>query len=113
MASVIPKHPLAVSSNGKKITIPLVGFGTAEYPLGGSSKSIKEIILQAIQLGYRHFDSASLYQSESPLGDAIEDAIKLGLIESRDDLFITSKLWCSDAHHDLVLPALQKTLRYI
>ncbi|KAF3432037.1 hypothetical protein FNV43_RR26776 [Rhamnella rubrinervis] len=111
MVSVIPKYSLASSSNGEKITIPLIGLGTAEYPFGSSSKSMKDIILQAIQIGYRHFDSASVYQSESPLGDAIEDAIKLGLIESRDDLFITSKLWCNAAHHDLVLPALQKTLK--
>ncbi|KAJ6996869.1 hypothetical protein NC653_013453 [Populus alba x Populus x berolinensis] len=71
---------------------------------------MKESILHAIELGYRHFDSASLYQSEVPLGEAISDALRLGLIKSRDELFITSKLWCSDGHKDLVLPALQKTL---
>ncbi|GFZ21361.1 NAD(P)-linked oxidoreductase superfamily protein [Actinidia rufa] len=42
--------------------------------------------------------------------EAIADAIQQGIIESRDQLFITSKLWCSDAHHDLVLPALQNSL---
>ncbi|KAG6775569.1 hypothetical protein POTOM_019046 [Populus tomentosa] len=86
-------------------TIPLLGYGTAEYPFGASIETMKESILHAIELGYRHFDSASLYQSEVPLGEAISDALRLGLIKSRDELFITSKLWCSDGHKDLVLPA--------
>ncbi|GFZ21363.1 NAD(P)-linked oxidoreductase superfamily protein [Actinidia rufa] len=71
---------------------------------------MRESILRAIQLGYRHFDSAALYQSEQPLGEAIAEAIDKGFITSRDQLFITSKLWCSDAHHDRVLPALQNSL---
>ncbi|PSR84896.1 Non-functional NADPH-dependent codeinone reductase [Actinidia chinensis var. chinensis] len=91
-------------------TIPLVGFGTAVYPLQ-PSQTMRESILRAIQLGYRHFDSAALYQSEQPLGEAIAEAIDKGFITSRDQLFITSKLWCSDAHHDRVLPALQNSLQ--
>ncbi|KAH7572865.1 hypothetical protein ACOSP7_006231 [Xanthoceras sorbifolium] len=103
------KIPGAVlASNGK--TIPLVGFGMAEFPFS-TSEDTKESVLHAITLGYRHFDTASLYQSEQPLGEAITEALRLGLIKSRDELFITSKLWCSDAHRHLVIPALQNTLR--
>ncbi|KAL5553020.1 hypothetical protein UlMin_040421 [Ulmus minor] len=104
---LIPYHPL--DNTGK--TIPLLGFGTAEFPFAASSQKIKESILEAIKLGYRHFDSAALYQTEQHLGEAIEEALNLGLIKSRDELFITTKLWCSDAHHDRVLPALQKALK--
>ncbi|XP_034921430.1 (1S)-1,7-diacetoxy-luvungin A aldo-keto reductase [Populus alba] len=106
MGSNIPTSTLRSTDR----TIPLLGYGTAEYPFGASIETMKESILHAIELGYRHFDSASLYQSEVPLGEAISDALRLGLIKSRDELFITSKLWCSDGHKDLVLPALQKTL---
>ncbi|KAK5840939.1 deoxymugineic acid synthase 1-B-like isoform X1 [Gossypium arboreum] len=91
--------------------IPFIGFGTAEYPFGASRDTLKETIIEAFKLGYRHFDTAAVYQSEQPLGEAISDALRLGIIKSRDELFITSKLWCSDAHHDLVLPALHKTLK--
>ncbi|XP_040994239.1 non-functional NADPH-dependent codeinone reductase 2-like [Juglans microcarpa x Juglans regia] len=91
-------------------TIPLLGFGTAEYPFGCSSETMKETFLHAIKLGYRHFDSAAIYQSEPLLGEAIHDALSLGLIKSRDELFITSKLGSGDGHHDCVLPAMQKTL---
>ncbi|EXB37713.1 putative NAD(P)H-dependent oxidoreductase 1 [Morus notabilis] len=106
----IPEAPLlGCSEKG----IPLVGFGTAEYPLGASGHSMKEAILEAIKIGYRHFDSAALYQSEKPLGEAIKEALSLGIIKSRRELFVTSKLWCSDAHRHRVLPALQQTLENI
>uniref|UniRef100_A0A5B7AK55 Putative non-functional NADPH-dependent codeinone reductase 2-like isoform X1 n=2 Tax=Davidia involucrata TaxID=16924 RepID=A0A5B7AK55_DAVIN len=91
-------------------TIPLLGFGTAVYPFV-ASETMKDSILHAIKLGYRHFDAAAIYQSETPLGEAIAEALRLGLIKSRDELFITSKLWSSDAHHDRVLPALHNTLQ--
>ncbi|KAJ0038057.1 hypothetical protein Pint_22023 [Pistacia integerrima] len=101
--------PVAIlPSNGE--TIPLVGFGTAEFPFN-STGATKDSVLQAIQLGYRHFDTASMYQNEQYLGEAIAEALHLGLIKSRDELFITSKLWTSDSHRELVLPALQNTLK--
>jgi diketogulonate reductase-like aldo/keto reductase len=46
--SGIPELPQG--SNGK--TIPLVGFGTAEYPFGNSSETMREYILHAIKLGF-------------------------------------------------------------
>ncbi|KAL7214968.1 hypothetical protein ACSBR1_027199 [Camellia fascicularis] len=45
------------------------------------------------------------------LREEIIDAIHLGFIQSHQDLFITSKLWCSDAHRDHVRPAIQKSLK--
>ena len=105
MAS-IPRVPIGSS------TLPLLGFGTAVFPFA-ASETMKESILHAIKLGYRHIDAASVYNSEQPLGEAITEALGLGLIKSREELFVTSKLWCSDAHPHLVLPALSKTLKLI
>ncbi|XP_048326417.2 LOW QUALITY PROTEIN: non-functional NADPH-dependent codeinone reductase 2 [Ziziphus jujuba] len=99
---------LALGSTGK--TIPALGFGTAAYPFAGS-ETAKGSILEAFKLGYRHFDSAALYNTEQTLGQAISEAISLGIIKSRDELFITSKLWISDAHKDLVVPAVKNSLR--
>ncbi|KAJ9183475.1 hypothetical protein P3X46_007321 [Hevea brasiliensis] len=98
----------SLGSSDKKI--PRVGFGTAEFPFGESAEVITESIVHAMKVGYRHFDTASVYKSEKFLGDGISEALRLGYINSRDQLFITSKLWCRDAHHDLVVPALKKTL---
>ncbi|RWR79539.1 non-functional NADPH-dependent codeinone reductase 2 [Cinnamomum micranthum f. kanehirae] len=106
MGSNIPM----VSLSSSNVNIPLVGLGTAVWPFPGP-EAIKEAVLNAIELGYRHFDSAAAYYSEKPLGDAIAGALSRGLINSRGELFITSKLWCCDAHYDRVLPGLQLSLR--
>lgn len=87
----------------------MIGFGMAA-DLDGRDAA-KLAVIEAIKLGYRHFDTAAVYGSEEALGEAISEALKLGLIGSRDELFVTSKLWCSDNHPDLVLPALQRSLR--
>ncbi|OMO78733.1 Aldo/keto reductase [Corchorus olitorius] len=102
----IPEYDL--KSSGKKM--PRLGFGTATFPFEPAEVT-KKAILQAIEIGYRHFDTASMYGSEQPLGEAIIEAVSVGLIESRDEVFITSKLWCSDAHGELVLPSLQRSLQ--
>ncbi|KAJ4710183.1 putative Aldo-keto reductase [Melia azedarach] len=104
MARTIPSA--ALSSTGK--TIPLLGFGTADYPFLSDNEAVKESVLHAIELGYRHFDTAELYQSERSLGQAIAEALRLGFIKSRDELFITSKLWTGHAHRELVLPCTAK-----
>ncbi|XP_075672351.1 non-functional NADPH-dependent codeinone reductase 2-like [Castanea sativa] len=103
----IPKMELSSSSG--PVSMPMIGFGTAADNNDGAT--LISAVLESIKLGYRHFDTASFYGSEQALGEAIAEALRLGLIASRDDLFITSKLWPSEAHAHLVLPSLQKSLR--
>ncbi|PIA62290.1 hypothetical protein AQUCO_00200348v1 [Aquilegia coerulea] len=90
--------------------MPLVGMGTASYPFAGS-EVVKSAILSAIKLGYRHFDTATLYKTEQIIGEAIAESLKLGLIKSREEVFITTKLWVNDGHKDFILPALQRSLK--
>ncbi|XP_062174863.1 non-functional NADPH-dependent codeinone reductase 2-like [Alnus glutinosa] len=106
-ASKIPQVVLSSSSTHK--AMPVIGFGTAADSNDGAT--LTSAALEAIKVGYRHFDTASVYGSEQALGEAIAQALTVGLVTSRDDLFVTSKLWCNDAHPHLVLPALQKSLR--
>ncbi|KAK2994375.1 hypothetical protein RJ640_029490 [Escallonia rubra] len=96
-------------SSGIGRGMPALGLGTAADP-PVESEVIRNAVLEAIEVGYRHFDTAALYNSEQPLGEAVAEAIPRGLIKSREELFITSKLWCSDAHPEHILPAIQKTL---
>ncbi|MCL7032776.1 hypothetical protein MKW94_006667 [Papaver nudicaule] len=100
--------PVITLSSG--IGMPVLGMGTAEKLIKGSERE-KLAFLKAMELGYRHFDTAAIYQTEESLGEAIAEALQIGLIESRDEIFITSKLWCVDAHPDRVLPALRNSLR--
>ncbi|QHO01190.1 hypothetical protein HN51_035954 [Arachis hypogaea] len=90
-------------------TMPVTGLGTGSET--NDDLTVKAAAVEAIKLGYRHFDTASFYGSEQGLGEAIAEALKLGLISSRNELFITSKLWLSDNHPHLVLPALQNSLQ--
>ncbi|XP_074578406.1 deoxymugineic acid synthase 1-like [Curcuma longa] len=90
--------------------MPRVGLGTASFPLS-DTESTRAAVLRAIELGYRHLDTAALYGSEEAVGQAVAEALSTGLIASRDELFITSKLWIRDAQAHLVLPALQRTLK--
>lgn len=68
--------------NGVKI--PCLGYGTYKAADGKSG----EIIKMAIDAGYRYFDTASFYETEGYLGDAIKES---GL--PREDFFIASKVW--------------------
>ena len=82
---------------------PLLGLGT--YKLQGDD--VETIVRSAIELGYRHIDTASLYGNEVEVGKAINDAIKAGDV-TREDLFVTTKLWNDD--HELVAAAYQESL---
>nr|CAD1822395.1 unnamed protein product [Ananas comosus var. bracteatus] len=107
-SSSIPEVLLISSSRSSK-PMPLVGLGTAAYPFAASAM-MRAAMLRAVELGYRHFDAAAVYRSERPLGEAVAEAVSSGLVASRADLFITSKLWCCDACPGRVLPALRTTL---
>lgn len=99
----------ALSSSSGHRNMPVIGLGCA---VGKSNlNALKLAVLEAIKLGYRHFDTAAIYGTEKALGEAIAEALRLGLVTSREQLFITSKLWCHNAHHDRVIPAIKKSLR--
>ncbi|KAL3321326.1 hypothetical protein AABB24_039769 [Solanum stoloniferum] len=88
--------------------MPLIGMGTA--PSLPQHDELVSTLIDAIEIGYRHFDTAAVYGSEEALGQAVAETLQRGLIKSREQVFITSKLWCTDSHRDLVLPALKRTL---
>lgn len=106
-ATTIPQVTLHSSSGHRKM--PVIGLGTA--PEATSTVTTKDAVLEAIKQGYRHFDAASAYGVEQSVGEAIAEALKLGLVQSRDELFVTSKLWVTDNHAHTIVPALQKSLR--
>ncbi|KAK4562523.1 hypothetical protein RGQ29_005146 [Quercus rubra] len=79
-------------SSGFKM--PLVGFGVWRV----EGKDMKDLVINAIKIGYRHFDCAADYKNETEVGEALAGAFQSGLVK-REDLFITTKLWNSDHGH--------------
>ncbi|MEO1367750.1 MAG: aldo/keto reductase [Acidobacteriota bacterium] len=82
---------------------PALGLGTWKSAPGDVGAAVKT----AIDVGYRHIDCAAIYGNEAEIGDALKAYVADGSV-SRDDLWITSKLWC-DSHSD-PRAALEKTL---
>lgn len=89
----------------EKHILPAAGFGLWKVP----TDQCADLVYQAIEAGYRHFDSASDYGNEQQVGEGIARAIKDGLC-SREDLWITSKLWNTYHGEAHVGPAMQKSL---
>ncbi|MCH96005.1 NADP-dependent D-sorbitol-6-phosphate dehydrogenase-like [Trifolium medium] len=79
-------------NNGFKM--PIIGLGVWRM----QGQEIKDLILNSIKIGYRHFDCAADYKNESEVGEALKEAFDTGLVK-REDLFITTKLWNSDHGH--------------
>ncbi|KAH9331652.1 hypothetical protein KI387_003760, partial [Taxus chinensis] len=87
--------------------IPLIGLGTAA--VNQNEEEIKAAIAAALQVGYRHFDTASSYNSEHALGEALKTAFQTEVV-TRDDVFVTTKL--SNKNHDDPVAALKTSLKY-
>jgi len=85
--------------------IPPLGFGLWKVP----QDSCADQVYEAIELGYRHLDSASDYGNEVEVGNGIARAIKDGLC-TRDELWVTSKLWNTYHAPEHVEPALLKSM---
>jgi len=86
----IPKKTLYTGA-----VMPAIGFGTF-----GSDHTPADAVAQAVKgalsIGYRHFDCASVYQNEAEIGAVLGEALSSDTV-SRDELWITSKIW-NDMH---------------
>lgn len=67
------------------------------------------LVLDAIEAGYRHLDSAADYGNEAEAGEGIRQALAAGHCR-REDLWVTSKLWNTYHHPDHVRPACERSL---
>lgn len=96
---VLNKMEHYILNNG--VEIPAVAFGTYKAADGKSA----DVIRTAIEAGYRYFDTASFYGTETYLAEAVRES---GI--SRDEIFIASKLWKTEMGYDNVKKAFGRTL---
>ncbi|NNG11507.1 MAG: aldo/keto reductase [Arenibacter sp.] len=86
--------------------MPILGLGTFR----SEPNEVYQAVLSAIKIGYRHIDCAAAYGNEKEVGNAIAEAIDQGLV-TREELWVTSKLWNASHGEENVIPALNQTLK--
>ncbi|CAL8900362.1 aldo/keto reductase [Kocuria varians] len=82
-------------------SIPQLGFGVWQV----EEDTAEDVVGKALQVGYRHIDTAKVYGNEEGVGRAIA---KSGI--PREEIFVTTKLWNEDQGHDSALEAIDKSL---
>jgi len=82
--------------------IPVVGLGTWKSEPG---ESTSQAVLDSLEAGYRHIDTARAYDNETDVGRAVNDS---GL--PRGELFITTKLWNQHQGYEEAIEACEKSL---
>lgn len=83
------------------IKMPKVGYGVYQI----SNDQCHQCILDAIDVGYRAFDTAQSYGNEAAVGQAIHDS---GL--NRNEVFLTTKIWMSNASYDKAKASIDRSL---
>ncbi|MBN1305524.1 MAG: aldo/keto reductase [Anaerolineales bacterium] len=99
----IPKRKLYTGAE-----IPAIGlgtFGSDHY----TADQIAGAVKGAAEIGYRHFDCAAVYGNEKEIGEAFQEILSGNI--SRDELWVTSKLWNDKHAEEDVIPACKKTLQ--
>jgi len=86
-------------------SMPRIGFGLWKIPRDQTAACV----LEAVRAGYRHFDSAADYGNERETGEGLAQAIADGLV-TREELWITSKLWNTFHAPEHVAQACAKSL---
>ncbi|MCH2214878.1 MAG: aldo/keto reductase [Flavobacteriales bacterium] len=89
--------------NGNRM--PVIGLGTWK----SSPRVIKTTIIEALKIGYRHVDCAPIYGNEKEIGEAFKECFENQIL-TRDELWVTSKLWNDSHREEDVRPALESTL---
>jgi diketogulonate reductase-like aldo/keto reductase len=82
-------------------TAPAIGFGTWQI----QPEQTKEMVLTALEAGYRLIDTARIYGNEAEVGQAVRES---GL--PREEIFVTTKLWNEDQGYDKALAACERSL---
>jgi len=95
-------HDTYTLKNGLKI--PVIGFGT--FNLGADHETVVDRICHAAELGYRFFDTASVYMNEQGVGEGLRRSSI-----PREEFFVSSKVWNQDQGYDGTIAAVQETLQ--
>jgi 2,5-diketo-D-gluconate reductase A len=90
-----------VLNNG--VEMPILGFGVYQIP---DAEECERSVSEALQTGYRLIDTAAVYMNEEAVGRAIK---RSGV--AREEIFVTTKLWVSDAGYERAKQAFERSLQ--
>ena len=83
-------------------SMPLLGLGTWAAKGGGETR---DAVANALEAGYRHIDTAKMYDNERDVGEAVRESTV-----PRAEIFVTTKLWDNDQGYDAALKAFDRSL---
>lgn len=104
MTSPVPKIQLSAGNS-----IPQLGFGVylaqaAEAP---------DIVVTALETGYRHIDTAAFYKNEAAVGEGVAKFLKAHPEVSRSDIFYTTKIWETDYGYEKAKAGIKERLAQV
>lgn len=85
-------------------TIPQMGFGTCRI----APETTAAAVTRALEAGYRHIDTATIYKNEAGVGQALAESDL-----PRTDFFITTKLWNTDQGYETAIEAAERSLELL
>jgi len=94
-----------LSLNNGSGQMPVLGFGTLISDAAATIAATRN----ALDVGFRHFDSAERYRNEREVGEALQAGLAAGGI-AREDIFVTGKLWNTNHRPERVEPAFEASL---
>ena len=100
MANLNMRSTVKLNNN---VRMPILGLGVYQTPPG---RATQNAVRFALSVGYRHVDTARIYGNEADVGEAVHQG---GI--TREDLFVTTKLWNSDQGYDSTIRACEASLK--
>ena len=88
-----------IAANG--LNMPALGFGTFQL----EPDTVRHILPEALELGYRHFDTAQIYANEAAVGQVLADS---GI--RREELFVTTKVWIDQFEPEALMRSVHQSL---
>ncbi|CAG5047581.1 unnamed protein product [Parnassius apollo] len=109
MVTAESQVPCVQLNDGNLMPIVALGTGRGTAKENESLDDVRKAVFWALEAGYRHIDTAAAYGDEEQVGQGIAEAIAKNII-TRDNIFVTTKLWNDKHRREQVVPALRESL---
>ena len=88
--------------------MPQIGLGTWQ----AKGDPVVQAVKDALEIGYRHIDTAYVYGNEKEVGEGLHAQVKAGIVK-REDVFITTKVWPDGSNQKKALDTIKHSLQQL